>query len=137
MHKIFIPAFVALTGCTPLPPATPQPGDAEIRLALSAAEASLRQLVLDVQDDAAVPDYAGSLARLDVASVTVATQAVLGAVDYGAALAAERALLGVTLKVCTDGVAKMAAGERAEAKTFARGQFGFSCLVPLSLFAVR
>ena len=137
MRKIFISAFAALAGCATLPPAAPQPGDAEIRLSLSAAEASLRQLVVDVQDAAAVPDYAGSLARLDVASVTVATQAVLGAADYGAALAAERALLGVTLKVCTDGVAKMAAGERAEAQAFARGQFGFSCLVPLSLFAVR
>jgi hypothetical protein len=137
MSKIFIPAFVALTGCATLPAVAPQPGDAEIRLALSAAEASLRQLVLDVRDDAAVPDYAGSLARLDVARVTVATQAVLGAATYGAVRTAERALLGVTLKVCADGVEKMAAGGRADAQVYAQGQLGFSCLVPLSLFAVR
>ena len=80
-------------------------------------------------------DTGGPMART-VADAALALDAVVGT-DEADPATAERALLGVTLKVCTDGVAKMAAGERAEAQAFARGQFGFTCLVPLSLFAVR
>ncbi|TPE59510.1 hypothetical protein FJQ54_13595 [Sandaracinobacter neustonicus] len=136
MRVIYLPALAALAGCATLPAPSLQPGAADIRLSVAAAEAGLRQLVLDVQDPAATADYTGVAAALDVARVTVATQALLGAEDFTPALAAERALLGVTLKVCADGVAAMQAAPQ-DAGTFARGAFGFTCLVPLSLFAVR
>ncbi len=136
MRQFQLPALALLAGCAtgPVPPF--QPGAATIRLTVAAAESALRRLSLEVQGQAVAPDFAGASALLDQARVTVATESVLGSADFAPALAAERALLGVTLKVCADGVETMQA-EPGAAASFARGPFGVTCLLPLSLFAMR
>ena len=136
MRHFHLPALALLAGCVTVPAGSFQPGAAHIRLTVAASESALRQLVLDVQGQDVAPDYAGVSTLLDAARVTVATESVLADGDFTPALAAERALLGVTLKVCADGVDAMRA-DPGSAAPFARGQFGFSCLLPLSLFAVR
>ena len=136
MRHFHLPALALLAGCATVPAGSFQPGAAQIRLTVAAAESALRQLALDVQGQAVAPDYAGVSTLLDAARVTVATESVLADGDFTPALAAERALLGVTLKICADGVDTMRA-DPGSAAPFARGQFGFSCLLPLSLFAVR
>ncbi|MGL6044710.1 MAG: hypothetical protein ACRC1J_12375, partial [Sandaracinobacteroides sp.] len=135
------PLFAALAGCTTLSAPYSAPGSEPIRLLVQQSEGDLRKLLFDLADPAAVPAFAEISAGLDAARVAVATDAVLGAADFGAdfglALQAERAALGVTLKICADGVDRMAALGRADAASYARGTFAFTCLVPLGMFAAR
>jgi hypothetical protein len=137
MRPRYLPLFAVLAGCTTLSAPYPSAGAEPIRLLLQQSEADLRRLVRDLSDPAAVPAFAEVASGLDSARVAVATDAVLGAGDFGLALQAERAALGVTLKLCADGVDRMAAADRPAAAGYARGTFAFTCLVPLGVFAGR
>jgi hypothetical protein len=137
MRVFHLPLFAALAGCTTLSAPLPGPGDGAVRLALGAAEAAVRQYVLGLADQAAAPDPAPARAALQAARVTVATEAVLSAADFGLAHQAERAALGVTLTICAEGVERMAAADRAGAEAYGRGTFAFTCLAPLGVFAGR
>jgi hypothetical protein len=137
MRAFHLPLFAALAGCTTLSAPYPAPGAEPVRLLVQQSETNLRKLVLSLSDPAAVPAFAEAAAGLDAARVAVATDAVLGGADFGLAVQAERAALGVTLAICADGVAKMAGADRAEAARYARGTFAFTCLGPLGVFAGR
>jgi hypothetical protein len=137
MRMISLPLFAALAGCATLSAPLPGPGSSNLRLAVGAAEAGVRGLVLGLPDPAALPDFAAASAALDAARVAVATDAIRSGADFGFALQAERAALGVTLKVCADGVERMAAADRAAAASYARGTFGLVCLAPLGVLAGR
>lgn len=136
MRLFHLLLLAALAGCTTLAP-LPGPGDAEVRLAVRQTEGELRDLMRDLADPAAVPAYARAAGVLEAARVMVATDAILGAADFGLERQAERAALGVTLSLCSQGVAKMAALPRDDAERYARGGFSLGCLVPLGVFAVR
>jgi hypothetical protein len=135
MHIFHLPLFAALAGCTTLAPALPGAHDPEIRTVVGTAEAEVRGLVFGLSDGA-TPDFGAALAALDVARVTVATASVLAGPEIGLAAQAERAALGVTLSVCAEGVKRMAASPDTAAG-YARGTFGFTCVVPLGVFAGR
>ncbi len=135
MRIVHLPLFAALAGCTTLAGPLPAPHDPLIRQVVGTAEAEVRRLVFGLADGAA-PDFAAALAALDQARVTVATASVLAGPEIGLAAQAERAALGVTLTVCSEGVKRMAAAPEAAA-AYARGTFGFSCVVPLGVFAGR
>jgi hypothetical protein len=137
MRAFQLPLFAALAGCTTLSAPLAGPADTSLRLAVGAAEAGVRRLVLDLSDPAATPDFAATVAALDSARVAVATDAILSGADFGLALQAERAALGVTLAVCADGVGRMASAEPAAAAGYARGTFAFTCLAPLGVFGGR
>lgn len=138
MHLVHLPLLAALAGCTTL--SAPQASlglPTSLRLSVGAAEAGVRQLVLDLSDPAATPDFAATVAALDSARVAVATDAIVAGADFGFQLQAERAALGVTLAVCAEGVGRMAVADRAAAAGHARGTFAFTCLAPLGVFSAR
>lgn len=136
MRLFHLPLLAALAGCSTLAP-LPGPGEPEVRLLVQRADRELATLLSDIADPVAVPDYAAAAAVLDAARVQVATDAILAGMDFGLAGQAERAALGVTLTLCVEGVAKMAALPKAAAARQARGVFGVSCVAPLRVLAVR
>lgn len=132
MKIIYLPMLAALAGCMTVP-AAPAARSESVRLMVLKSADELRGLVQALADPAAVPGYAGVSATLTEARVAVATEAALG-FDSGLAGKAELAALGVTLKLCADGLGKLEARERTEALKLARGEFALTCLGPISWF---
>ncbi|WP_199554377.1 hypothetical protein [Sandaracinobacteroides hominis] len=126
MKMIFIPMFAALAGCVTVPVAPAAPSES-VRLAVSKTALELRGLVQALADPVAVPGFEAASAVLTEARLAVAQEAV----GAGLAQQAELAALGVTLKICADGV------ERLEAERLSRGEFVVTCLGPLGWFEVR
>jgi hypothetical protein len=141
MSQVSLPAALVLAallpGCMTMAPSFPAPGEAAVRAEVRLAEAELRALVNGLSDPVAVADFDAARTALLSARTAVATDAVIGGLDVGLALNAERAALGVTLGVCAEAVERLAAAPRPEAARMVRGPFAFTCLTPLSLFALR
>lgn len=135
MRALQLPLFATLAGCTTLAAPLPAPQAPEIRQVVGEAETQVRRLVFGLSDGSA-PDFAPALAALDLARVTVATSSLLAGPEIGLAAQAERTALGVTLAICAEGVKRMAAAPDTAA-AYARGTFGFTCVVPLGVFAGR
>lgn len=126
MKLIYLPMLAALAGCVTLPVASGGPGDS-VQLLVSKSAAELRGLVQALGDPAVMPGFEAAGAVLTEARVAVAREAV----GAGLAQQAELAALGVTLKICADGV------ERLEGARMSRGEFVLTCVGPLGWFELR
>jgi hypothetical protein len=127
-------SLLLLGGCTTLAVAAPPAPDPEVRVAVARSAAELRALLDTLAAPAAVPDYAAARGALATARARVLGSSLRAGAADGVAAQAERAALGVTLRLCADGVDRLESLPRADAQRYARAGFAIACLAPLALF---